>query len=416
MLYDHAVVEQSYEEDSLALTLDTLNKEIDDATKFSGILDGDLDDLRDEVRQLHDLADGKIHDNQTLQEEFDRYPIPADTAYGTGDFFHRLSAWELREARSQGLLAGFKAQIKIENDEIRTGERTNANLTQQLHQLQSQLPDGTSSDKGRTGGLRRLNAQLADIENRIATVRNNCEHLRHAIRDKTARLRTIPTDAIAQLTSEKVAIEQDVRAKREELKAIIIQQKEMEERDSRSIRKTQKSVEELEGDDVWESERALLHRQIAQATADLERLHAAPSSVRSPGSITGSVKRRGGDSRSVTSKRTATSVSRESKVELTESTLRLAMQAELAALSAEDHPINVSLRSEESYRAFLEEEIAKARRLGEAITQFKDETFGPDGSDDFELRDQQMRGQRLAALGREYEELREELRIVSGIN
>jgi hypothetical protein len=90
------------------------------------------------------------------------------------------------------------------------------------------------------------------------------------------------------------------------------------------------------------------------------------------------------------------------------------MQAELKALDQPNHPINVSMRSEASYGEVLDAEIEKARKLADEIRKFEEETFGRADLDVVEDRDTPMREQRLAALRQEYDELREELRHLSG--
>jgi hypothetical protein len=141
MTYDHDVVEQTYEEDSLSLSLDILTKQCSNAGKFSASLTMEISDLKSELARLDQSIHQREAEVTALKLESKEFPLPAAIAYGTGDFFHRLAAWELRAAVSRGSLEGSQAVVRILNDEIRAGERNKANLSQQLRQLESQTPD-----------------------------------------------------------------------------------------------------------------------------------------------------------------------------------------------------------------------------------------------------------------------------------
>lgn len=270
---------------------------------------------------------------------------------------------------------------------------------------------------------------------------DDCESLRDQIREKSARLQTIPPDTLDKINGQKHEIENEIELKKKQLQRLLVDEKRLTTIRNSDNEKEKNSIEQMELENPWESERSILINSIAHAQAELQDLcnqlnidpdnipearstkegRGSPSQIsffssaakssssrRSKAPLSISQSRRSiekkirddeSDARSRISQR---SFSNE-KVKYTHENLRSALRNEIESLNDDASPINISIRVEERYREELEKQLEEVENSIDQIEKFSKETFG----DATEANtDTDMWQQRIDVLKNEYLELR----------
>jgi chromosome segregation ATPase len=373
--------ERSCEAERLTLDLSLVQFAIESAAKFSADLKSDVEDLTARQSALQQELFSHEQRRSDLSSRLASFGVDTlDDALSTGDYFQRLNALEIQECELRGRVTGLRTVLRRLQEAVRLQQTRNGRLAQQL-------AASTSDPRPEPPNRRVLTARVDSLRDQAGSVSESVGQLRDAIRDRDARIQVrFPGTTVAELQERRADLAKRIAAKRRELQALTAEEAAIRTRGVQAMDAERRSFERIEADD-WEAERRGFHAQIAQARAELATLQG----IRAPSAM--SEGRR---------KRVVEAAGR-----WAEGAMRKAMQREIEALRDDAHPIAVAMRAEQIYGARIDEGIARAKEMEDLIRSFSERTFGED-----EVDEGNMRKQRITALNREYEELREELRTV----
>ena len=413
------------------------------------------DDLKNDLTSNEQHADDYETERDSLLKAFTNEQLM------TGDFFHRMKALEFKEAQFRGELKGYSQAIKVLSEQIKLQEKRNERLQKKLDAQLSNLPDGAllptfygdegddaQSELERAIKLRRmegsqnikqLQTELQKLEAEIEKVQEECEMLRDAVKDKSARLQTIPSDNIDKFQDQKIEIDNEIELKKKQLRQLLIDEKKLVATKSNDVDKERAKAELMENGDPWENERKNLLNAIQHTQNEFQelctQLNIDPDNIpeqrsvygdkRSPSQLSINESKRSkapsslsesrnkarkrlrddeSDARSRISQR---SCATSEKVRYTHELLRTMIKKELDSLKEKNHPINIAIEIETRYGNELDEQLDFIKNAIKSISNFERETFEQSINTN---QDSIMWQQRMDVLQNEYLELRSELR------
>lgn len=364
-----------------------------------------------------------------------------DESLLSGDFFQQMKFYEYQESELKGELKGIIQVSKDLTEQIKIQEKKKVSLDKKVNDKLSIIPGGVLNPSLGEGEVNNLRNELEELENEIIRIGDDCESLREQIREKSARLQTIPPDTLDKINGQKLEIQNEIDLKKKQLRKLLNDEKRLTTLKSQDNEKEKQLIEQMELENPWESERQNLISSIAHAQADLQdlcnqlnidpdnipearstkegrgspsqisffssaakstssrRSRAPPSLSESRRSIEKKIRDDESDARSRISQRSFST----EKVRYTHENLKAALRNEIESLNDDTSPINISIRVEERYSEELAKQLAEIETSIEQIEKFSKETFG-DTSDT--NNDVIMWQQRIDVLKNEYLELR----------
>lgn len=435
-------MQDSHRYDAIALRLAVAAYANTEAQKARAKLEQEEQKLIMERNELKNELESQEERKKQLEEDSKELKVPTDDdAFRTGDYFHRLNAFEVSEAQCKGELQGRKNAIKKLEEEIKAQENRNSKLQQKLDSMLKQLPDGTLLDgdeyegSTRSAALSRKNQsqrgdistyrkELAQVEKQLQTASKDCEQLRDAVREKSARLQSLPSDTLDRLLQQRREIDQELNFKKEQLRKIQIDEQQTNHELETDAKKDKKLTDELENDDPWEGERSNILNMISQARKELRTIN---SEIRSEDNR--SKKSSLSETRSMAAKRAAMSTSgsvtsgtgaipdnmssvsqaiNRNDISWTEFALRQAIYAELKSMKNKSNPINIAIQTELALKIELKNELSQVDTTIQKIKEFESQTYSQINDEE----DSQMEEQRLEVLRAELSELRDVLKKI----
>ena len=409
-------------------------QERDKLKKLSEQLNNEKLQLEFELEQSRRTVDELESEKKSLLERNDESLL-------SGDFFQQMKYYEYQESELKGELKGVIQVSKDLSEQIKIQEKKKVSLDKKLSIRLSKIPGGVFNPSLGEAEVNNLRKELAQLEDEIIQVGDDCEILRDQIREKSARLQTIPADIVDKINGQKHEIENEIELKKKQLKRLLIDEKRLTTAKNNDNEKEKVLIEQMELEDPWESERKLLISSIAHAQNELQdlcnqlnidpdnipearsvkegrgspsqisffsstakstssrRSRAPPSISESRRSIEKKIRDDESDARSRISQRSFST----EKVHYTHENLRAALRNEIELLNDDSNPINISIRVEERYREELEKQLNDIELSIDQIEKFSKETFGDASETD---TDTIMWQQRIEVLKNEYLELR----------
>lgn len=408
--------------------------ERDKLKKLSEQLNNEKMQLESELEQSRQTVDELEAERKSLLDKNDESLL-------NGDFFQQMKFYEYQESELKGELKGLIQVSKDLSEQIKIQEKKKVSLDKKLNARLSKIPGGVFNPTLGDSEVDNLRKELAQLEDEIMQVGDDCEILRDQIREKSARLQTIPPDFVDKINGQKHEIETEIELKKKQLKKLLIDEKRLTTIKSMDNEKEKNLIEQMELEDPWESERKNLISSIAHAQNELQDLcnqlnidpdnipearstkegRGSPSQIsffssaakstssrrsKAPQSISESrrsvekkIRDDESDARSRISQRSFST----EKVHYTHENLKAALRNEIEALNDDTNPINISIRVEELYGQELEKQLNDIEESISQIEKFSKETFGDTSEVD---TDTIMWQQRIDVLKNEYLELR----------
>ena len=395
--------------------------------------------LNNEKLQLESELEQSMQTVEELESEKKALLDKNDESLKNGDFFQQMKFYEYRESELKGELKGIIQVSKDLSEQIKLQEKKKVSLEKKISVRLSKIPGGEFKPTLGESEVENLGKELFQLENEIINVRDSCEILREQIREKSARLQTIPPDMIDKINGQKHEIQAEIELKKKQLKKLLVDEKRLTTIKSNDNEKEKNLLEQMELEDPWESERQNLISSIAHAQNELQDLcnqfNLDPDNIpearsvkdgrgsqmsffsstakstssrrsKAPQSISEfrrSVEKRIRDDESDARSRIGQRSFSTEKVHYTRENLRAALRNEIELLNDDTNPINISIKVEERYRKELEKQLEDIEDSIKQIMEFSNETFGDASEVD---TDTIMWQQRIDVLKNEYMELR----------
>lgn len=437
-------ISQSHEDDAIQEEIERINYQIAQEEKMREKYLNQIDKMTNDIEQMK--ADGKtIELNvEELDEKRKQYPEPPEQSYYSGDFFHRMNAFDVRDAIVNGVYNGQQNVIKEMNNLIKKQKLANAALQKKYEQLIQQIPGyvdydmtndaksenkSVKSNKSRKNqpenkDMKQMNIQISNIQKSInqqdeefKKLTRECEDYQQKIRDISLEISTNPESNIELMNDQRQALDEEIKNKQRQLKETEENLKTEQGRSNRSSRTSQvddrsrisyasdasterwlerqqlvqeskaKSVKE---DDAWMSERDALLQNIQKVKQEIRQYEQKESFSPRKSLSTSSRK----------SKSYASSILSIRSQENNKGFLRQAMAMELENLQSEDHPINQAIKQESLYAEKLSADILAVEATKKSIEDFSSRLFAKQDED------YDNRKQRIDMLKAELAELR----------
>lgn len=431
-------ISQSHEADAKQEEIERLNYLINQEEKLRKKY---MDQISKLEEQLEDLAQEEDENNEkydAVNEELNTYDIleKDDEFLNSGDFFHRMTCFDIFDAYYNGFYEGQQKVIKEMQNITKKQKLTSAALQKKYEQLIQQIPGYVDTGIDSTGNvakapnrdMEQLNIQIKKKQEQLkredeefTKLTLECRKYQIEMRDLKREISDDSGNNIERMKAQIEELDREIKEKLEELKKTEEEYKSEQSQASRSSRLStnisdarsqassrseasemrwlerqqiskqgkQKSVRD---DDTWMKEREMLLQNIQKVKIELRQYEQKFSeNTSSPR------KRTKSDNASTFSSKT------ETQIPMTKTFLRQAMTSEVEQLRSGNHPIIQAIDQERIYGEKLDQDLQNVYQTKKSIEEFSTKLFAKQDED------YDNKKQRIDMLKAELAELREKV-------
>ena len=359
-----------------------LDSQINDAEHNLTILQNKRLKLTETLATLKVKMEEVEVENDRLSETFKEPPMNDDQR---GSFFDQLRNLEAIQEQYRGQIQGLKAVNYSLTSEINKTQNQVKILAQNIAELQEQSANADADRIHRIGDLSQSRNKLNELDEQLELVTRECIDIKAAIKRKADNLKSMSVESVANLISQKQALENELRNKKEKL-----EKKKKKEGDytikSSADEKIRQRLQDIKmSPNAWMSQRLSLVAKIKRAKEELELLDSRQRGVNKSNTRVDSIK---------------------DNMKWTDDTAKWAIACEIAELQKEPPKfLGNALATELNFKKEMEAQLADIERTSNQITQFKETTM--------ELMHEQEitagKAEKLALLKKELSELRSKI-------
>ena len=393
-------LEESHQEDFIEFNNNIINLQIKDLEKINLKLKNEENNLNNFLKNIEEKTNELKKKNLELEEIKNKFELPNETSFQTGDYFQRINSCDFYESYLNGQLKGQKDINNIFKDLIQQQILINSKLEEKVNQIEKELPfileNNNLSDKisvkSNKSSKSRSDLQISNELNQFKLQLNNkneeinlniveCEKIKENIKNLTEKVSNITLTTQNELIFKYNEIIKEIEKKKIELKQLENDYKKEETlKNNPKINKIKNEnfidlKSEINSLENWEIERNGLIQTIQKIKLEIQKIKRKSLIIDNP--------------------------IKKSNKELNYEILRQSMQLEIDLINSNEHPIIKSIEIEKNYTETLNKEIELINSITKEIEQLEIETFNINKNDSNQIR--------LNLLKLELNELREKI-------
>ena len=232
-----------------------------------------LRDMRSRLSKRNEELDAEMKEveaeNDRLSEEFMEPPMKDDMR---GSFFDQLRNIEAIQEHLRGQIQG----LKVVKHSLLSETNKTQNLVKisraKIDELEQQLSNAEDEARTRAGNLQAARNKLSELDNELELLTDQCATIKETIKNKSQELRNVSQESIATLISQKKALEEELKIKKQERKKLKRSAKdyEIKSQAENKIRSKKQAIQS--SPNVWMSQRLSLVSKVKKARDELDLL------------------------------------------------------------------------------------------------------------------------------------------------
>ena len=337
-------------------------KEKDAEDAANALLDQQVHDAEHDLKLLKELKaklekkqeDLNIQMNE-VEEENDRLsenfqPPPMNDDY-RGNFFDQLRNLEAIQEQFKGQIQGLKAVNYNLNSEISKTESQIRILDQQVNELKDQYATAEADRSHRNSDLYQARNKLSELDEQLEQITKDCIDIKETIKRKANELKDFSIESVSTLVTQKQALEDELRKRREDLTALKSRERDFLIREQVGLKSRQKDAADKTSANVWMSQRLSLVAKIQKAREEFDLLSQRQRGVTRSSTRNDSIK---------------------DNMKWTNEDAKYAIACEIAELQKEPPKfLRNALSTELNFKKEMESQLESIERTTEQIQQFK---------------------------------------------
>lgn len=338
--------------------------------------------LKKKLNQMNKYMAELEEENNRLGDE---YCAPAFNYDPNATFFEQMKVVESEEEHLKGQLEGLRSVKNRLSMEYNTVDAKVKRLNSQLNELKNQQSAIETDWHHNQGTLAQNRAKLAELDSEHEQLTTECQDIKKAIKKKAEKLRGVSVDSISTLITQKAVLEKELRERKDEIKKLQNQEKDLRIKLSASSKNCKKETEDVASPMKWMSQRTSLMSKVSKARQELSLLN----------------NRQRGATRSASR---AQQIKEENII--SDDDIKLALACEIAEVKkAPPKFMGLAKSTEETFAEEMKEQLAELERISKQILAHK--------QSDMEMwQDQEYlasRNERINLLKKELAELRNQI-------
>ena len=256
------------EKDEEEATRKLLEHQIMDASSRLRQLEATHDKLQEQLITLTAAFEEVNAENDRLGDAFVK-PNPDEEK---GSFFEQLRLVESLEENLTGQVTGLKTVTNRLQGEINATEARIRRLQGQLEDARKQFQNVDAERTRAQGDLIQRRAKLRQLDEELDIVTKACQDIKDAVQNKAEEMKGFTEKDAATLLSQKKALEDELKARREEIKTLKARESDMNIRQAAMKKMREKRAAQQQSASAWMSQRLSLVAKVKRAKEELELL------------------------------------------------------------------------------------------------------------------------------------------------